>query len=129
MACKTFFRSLAVLPIFLLVQCAQDSKTFGEDDLKGFTGSLSGQVLSRKGSPLSAVTVTVWGGAAAAAKRSDAGSAFSVASGWAGFSGPVHDMFRASAAAANKYAYRFMFSVVNRLMPYDVPPDSSVYGP
>ena len=77
----------------------------------------------------SAVTVTVWGGAAAAAKRSDAGSAFSVASGCAGFSGPVHDMFRASAAAANKYAYRFMFSVVNRLMPYDVPPDSSVYGP
>ena len=33
------------------------------------------------------------------------------------------------AAAANKYAYRFMFSVVNRLMPYDVPPDSSVYEP
>ena len=59
----------------------------------------------------SAVTVTVWAGAAAAAKRSDAGSAFSVASGCAGFSGPVHDMFRASAAAANKYAYRFMFSL------------------
>ena len=35
----------------------------------------------------------------------------SVASGCAGFSGPVHDMFRTSAAAANKYAYRFIFSL------------------
>ena len=69
------------------------------------------------------------GGCRCRGEASDAGSAFSVASGCAGFSGPVHDMFKASAAAANKYAYRFMFSVVNRLMPYDVPPDSSVYGP
>lgn len=56
---STFLRFLAGLGLLSLSQCAQDNKTFNQDDLANFTGSVSGQVLNRKGVPIPSVTITV----------------------------------------------------------------------